>query len=53
MFGVFVSASGKAYNEENDSRITANWADFLERVEGWMLGKPGRVYAVVDNLAMH
>jgi hypothetical protein len=36
-----------------ESRSAVNWADFLERVEGWVLPEVERVYAVADNLHAH
>ena len=36
-----------------DSRSTANWADFLERVEAWVPAEAERVYAILDNLSIH
>ena len=34
-------------------RTTANWVDFLGRVEGWIDPSVERVYAVLDNLSTH
>ena len=36
-----------------EGRTTANWIDFLRRVEGWIDPTAERIYAVVDNLNTH
>ena len=53
IFGAFRHATGEAFTHEYDSRSAINWADFLERVEGWVPGAIERVYAIVDNLSVH
>jgi hypothetical protein len=53
VFGAFVPATGEAYTQQYDSRSTINWADFLERVEGWIPEAVEQVYAIVDNLSVH
>ena len=35
------------------SRCTANWVDFLERVEARVPAEADRVYAIMDNLSAH
>ncbi len=53
IFGAFQPATGEALTHEYDSRSAVNWADFLERVEGWVPQDVQRVYGIVDNLPMH
>jgi len=35
------------------SRSAANWAEFLDHVEGWIPAEVERIYAIVDNLNAH
>jgi transposase len=53
IFGAFVPATGEALTAPYGRRTTANWVDFLERVEGWLDPAAERVYAVLDNLRAH
>ena len=53
VFGAFVPATGETLTQPYSGRTTANWVDFLERVEGWREPTATRVYAVLDNLAAH
>ena len=53
IFGAFQPATGAALTHAYDSRSTANWADFLERVEVWVPAAVERVYAILDNLSIH
>ena len=53
VFGAFRPATGEAFTRPYPGRTTANWIDFLERVEGWVPAEAGTVYAVLDNLAAH
>ena len=53
VFGALCHATGEALTREYDSRSASNWADFLERVEGWVPQDVGRVYAILDNLSVH
>ncbi len=53
IYGAFRPATGEAYTREYEGRTTAGWVDFLGRVDAWAPGEAGRVYAIVDNLAMH
>jgi hypothetical protein len=53
VFGAFRPATGEALTHPYAGRTTANWIDFLERVEAWVPASAGRVYAVLDNLAAH
>jgi hypothetical protein len=53
IFGAFRHATGEAFTREYDSRNARNWADFLERVEGWAPQDVERVYAIADNLSVH
>jgi transposase len=53
IFGAFRPATGEALTHPYAGRTTANWIDFLERVERWIPAGVGRVYAVLDNLPAH
>jgi transposase len=53
VFGAFRPATGEAFTRPYPGRTTANWVDFLERVERWVPAGVGRVYAVLDNLPAH
>jgi len=53
IFGAFRPATGEAFTQPYASRSSANWVDFLERVEAWLPSEGERVYAVVDNLSAH
>jgi transposase len=46
-------ATGAALTAPYEGRTTANWIDFLCRVEGWIDPAAERIYAVVDNLNTH
>ena len=37
--------------QDYDRRSTANWVDFLERVDVWVPAEVERVYAILDNLS--
>jgi transposase len=53
VFGAFIPATGAALTHPYPGRTTANWIDFLERVERWIPVGVGQVYAVLDNLPAH
>jgi DDE superfamily endonuclease len=53
VFGAFEPATGAAFTMTYEGRTTANWIDFLCRVEGWIDPAAERIYAVVDNLNTH
>ena len=53
VFGAFIPATGEAFTRPYPGRTTANWIDFLERVERWVPAEAGAVYAVLDNLSAH
>ena len=53
VFGAFQPATGAALTAPYEGRTTANWIDFLCRVEGWIDPAAEPVYAVVDNLNTH
>jgi transposase len=53
VFGAFRPATGEALTHPYPGRTTANWVDFLERVDGWVPAGAGTVYAVLDNLSAH
>jgi len=53
VFGAFQPATGEALTQCYARRTTANWVDFLERVDAWVPSTVGRVYAILDNLSAH
>ena len=53
VFGALRPATGAAFTATYERRTTANWVDFLGRVENWIEPGAERVYAVVDNLNIH
>src|SRR4051812_19896622 len=53
VFGAFRPATGEAFTLPYAGRTTANWVDFLARVEAWLPPSVERVFAVLDNLAAH
>ncbi|MCI0700958.1 MAG: transposase [Planctomycetia bacterium] len=53
IFGALRPATGEAFTHPYKSRTAVNWADFLERVDGWVPAEVGRVYAILDNLSAH
>lgn len=53
IIGAFTPASGEALTQSYGRRTTANWIDFLARVERWLPGSCERIYAIVDNLSVH
>jgi DDE superfamily endonuclease len=53
VFGALQPATGAAFTATYERRTTANWVDFLGRVEAWIGAAAERVYAVVDNLNTH
>jgi transposase len=53
IFGAFRPATGDAFTHPYAGRTSANWIDFLERVEGWLPVEAKQVYAIVDNLSTH
>jgi len=53
IFGAFRPATGDALTAPYDGRTTANWVDFLERVEAWIPPEVERIYAIEDNLSSH
>lgn len=53
IFGAFRPATGDAFTHPYAGRTSANWIDFLERVEGWLPAEADQVYAIIDNLSTH
>lgn len=53
IFGAFQPATGGAFTQDYPRRTTANWVDFLERVEQRLAPEIERVYAILDNLNTH
>ena len=63
VFGAFRPATGEALTHPYSGRTTANWVDFLERTDCWLLadgllgdagsGETGTIYAILDNLSAH
>ena len=52
-FGAFEPATGAALTQCHARRTTANWIDFLVRVDRWVPNEVGRVCAILDNLSAH
>ena len=52
-FGALKPADGEALTEAYARRTTANFVDFLEKVDGWLPQESKRVYAILDNLRAH
>jgi len=53
IFGAFCPATGAALTRPYPGRGTANWAAFLEQVEGWLPREAERVHAIADNPSSH
>jgi transposase len=53
IFGAFRPATGEALTHPYPGRTTANWVDFLGRVDAWLPADAGAMYAVPDNLPAH
>jgi transposase len=53
IFGAFRPATGEAFTHPYTGRTTANWIDFLDRVERWIPAGVETVCAVLDNLPAH
>src|SRR3954447_1858820 len=53
VFGALQPASGAALTLTYERRTTANWVDFLGRVDAWVDPSAERIYAVLDNLNIH
>lgn len=53
VYGAFRPATGAAFTTPYDGRTTADWVDFLGRVEAWVAPEAERVCAILDNLSMH
>jgi transposase len=53
IFGAFKPADGEALTAPYAGRTTANYVDFLGRVEAWIAPDIERIYAVMDNLSAH
>jgi len=53
VFGAFLPATGEAFTAPYAGRTTANWVDFLGRVDAWLDPAVERVYAILDNLGTH
>ncbi len=53
VFGALLHATGEAVTDTYTSRSIANFVDFLDQVEAQIPAEIERVYAVMDNLAVH
>jgi transposase len=53
IFGAFQPATGAALTVPYGGRTTANWIDFLVRVEQWLPAEVEHIYAIQDNLSAH
>ena len=53
VFGALQPASGAALTLTYERRTTADWVDFLGRVDAWVDPSVERIYAVLDDLNVH
>jgi transposase len=53
LFGAFRPVTGEAFTLPYPGRTTANWVDFLGRVEAWVPAEVERLDAILDNLSTH
>ena len=53
VFGAFRPMTGDAFTQPYTGRTSAQWVNFLERVEAWLPAEADQVYAIVDNLSTH
>ena len=53
IFGAFRPATGEAFTQPYAGRTMANWVEFLERVDAWVLQEAEAIYAILDNLNVH
>jgi transposase len=53
VFGAFQPATGETLTHPYPGRTTANWVDFLERVEAWIPLEVTGISAIADNLSSH
>ena len=53
VFGALQPVTGAAFTATYLGRTTANWLDFLGRIEAWVDPAVERVYVVLDNLSTH
>ena len=53
VFGAFRPADGEAFTVPYPGRTTANWTDFLTRVDAWLPSDAERIFAIQDNLSAH
>ena len=53
VFGAFKPSDGEALTELYDRRTSANFVDFLQKVEQWLTADLTRVYVILDNLSSH
>jgi transposase len=53
VFGAFKPADGEALTAPYARRTTANYVDFLARVDAWLPADVERIYAIMDNLSAH
>src|SRR5689334_25212415 len=53
VFGALQPQTGEVFTATYTHRRLVHWIDFLQQVEAWIPPDVERVYAVLDNLAMH
>ena len=53
VFGALQPKTGEVLTATYTHRRLVHWIDFLQQVEAWIPQDVERVYAVLDNLAMH
>ena len=52
VFGALQPATGAVFTATYERRTTANWVDFLGRVENWIEPGAERVYQPVDEIGL-
>jgi transposase len=53
IFGALQAVTGEVVTSPYRGRTTANFVDFLERVDAWIPEEVERIYAILDNLSTH
>ena len=53
LYGAFDATTGTAFTVCYDRRTTANFLDFLARLEAWVPAEVPSVYVILDNLRSH
>jgi hypothetical protein len=53
VFSAFQPATGDAFTAPYAGRTTANWVDFLVRMDTWLPSAIARIATILDNLSAH